>query len=79
MCARKVFTFKSGPQIQHAISVLMERLELDRTSVIKLALYCFTAYVIKKQFQSVSLFQLVRELEKFAAGELPDFEEFSEK
>ncbi|MDO5472724.1 MAG: hypothetical protein Q4F35_05240 [Akkermansia sp.] len=80
MAARKVITFKSGIRMQLIMNAIMTELGIDRTSVIKLSVYCFAAHLLQHRSQLFSLQQLVQELEKQALDEaLPPFGVFSEE
>ena len=57
----------------------MNELKLDRTSVIKLALYYFTAYMSQEEHKSVGLRELVEMLEQNAPLHFPSFAEFGDE
>lgn len=57
---------------------IMEERDLDRTSVIKLALYYFSIYMQKEKTQSLDLFELVDDIESMAPPDYPRFAEFGE-
>ena len=53
-----------------------ERL-IDRTTVIKLALYHFDTYMRKSEVQKKDLYDIVKDLERTASPEQSCFEHFS--
>lgn len=59
------------------INRIMEERLIDRTTVIKLALYHFDTYMRKLQMNDINLHDIVRDLECEAAPEQICFEEFS--
>lgn len=57
---------------------LMELRNLDRSSVIKLALYLLFSYMQREEVQMMDLYTLVRSLEKQAPDGFPDFATFAD-
>lgn len=56
--------------------IMNERL-IDRTTVIKLALYCFDTYMRRGESMEMDLFDIVRDLEGAAPPEQSCFAHFS--
>lgn len=79
MASRKVCTFRYTAEMQRIMNELMNELKLDRTSIIKLALYYFTAHMSQEVNKSVSLRELVAELERNAPLHFPSFAEFGDE
>lgn len=65
--------------MQRVMNEVMNELKLDRTSVIKLALYYFTAYMSQEEHKSVGLRELVEMLEQNAPLHFPSFAEFGDE
>lgn len=79
MASRKVCTFRYTKEMQRVMNEVMNELKLDRTSVIKLALYHFTAYMSQEEHKSVSLRDLVEMLEQDAPSHFPSFAVFGDE
>ena len=59
------------------INRIMDERLIDRTTIIKLALYHFDSYMRQGHVQKKNLYDIVRDLEYAAAPEQTCFEEFS--
>lgn len=57
---------------------LMVVRNLDRSSIIKLALYMLFSYMQREDVQMMDLYTLVRSVEKLATPEFPDFATFAD-
>lgn len=73
MSQRKTYTFKCSDTIQAAVSEIMDTWQLDRTSVIKLALFQLSAYLQKEEVKSLSLYELVEEMERQTPPDFPSY------
>lgn len=79
MAKRSSYTFKSTPLMDRFMDDIMEQRNLDRTSVIKLALYLFAYYSKREDVSKMTLRQLVASLEdkgrncSFCYGSFGDF------
>lgn len=60
-----------------AIERIMDERLIDRTTVIKLALYHFDTYMRKLEVQEKNLFDIVQDLESAATPEQTCFSNFS--
>lgn len=63
--------------MQNMINRIMDERSIDRTTVIKLALYHFDSYMRQLHVQSKNLYDIVSDLEDKATPEQICFEEFS--
>lgn len=79
MAKRSTYSFKSTPLMDRFMQDIMEQRNLDRTSVIKLALYLFAYYSKREDVSKMNLRQLVENLEDkgrdcaFCYGNFGDF------
>lgn len=76
MSTLKAYTFKCTDTMQHAVQGIMDDWNLDRTSVIKLALYMLSAYMSKEETRRLDLYGLVEDLEKQAPPHYPRYADF---
>lgn len=79
MAKRSIYSFKSTPLMDRFMEDIMEQRNLDRTSVIKLALYLFAYYSKREDVSKMNLRQLVDSLNdkgrdcSFCYGSFGDF------
>ncbi len=73
MASRIICTFRFTKEMQRLINEIMNERQLDRTSVVKLALYQFSAFMSREESKSLTLGQLVETLEHQAPEGFPDF------
>lgn len=59
------------------INRIMDERLIDRTTVIKLALYHFDSYMRRKDVKKKDMYDIVRDLEGAATPEQSRFEQFS--
>lgn len=78
MSTRKAYTFKCTDAMQGAIQAIMEERLLDRTSVIKLALYMLTSYMSQEKTRSLTLHELVSDIEGQAPPNFPPYGDFAD-
>ncbi len=62
MAKRSTYSFKSTALMDRFMLDIMEQRNLDRTSVIKLALYLFACYSKREDVRQMNLHQLVEDL-----------------
>lgn len=75
---RKAYTFRCTKLMEQNVSDLMQTWNLDRTSIIKLALYLFCIHSKKCKIAHQDLYALVREIESLAPPEFPDYGSFAD-
>lgn len=75
---KPIYTFRCPEGICNSINNLMELRNLDRSSVIKLALYMLLSYMAREDVQMMDLYSLVRSMEKQAPPGFPDFATFAD-
>lgn len=78
MASRIICSFRFTKEMHRFISDIMNERQLDRTSVLKLALYQFSAYMSKEESKMLTLAQLVETLERHAPDGFPDFASFGD-
>lgn len=64
--------------MQNAVLDIMEERQLDRTSVIKLALYMFASYMSRERTRALSLHEIVADIEHLAPPCYPPYSDFAE-
>lgn len=75
---RTVCSFKSTRRMMEQMNAIMERWDIDRTSVIKLGLYMLAAHTSKKDVRSIdNLYELLESVEKLSPKSFMRFEEFA--
>lgn len=75
---RHAYTFRSTKLMDTCMMQVMEQWEIDRTSVIKLALYLFAIYMRECKIPNQDLGALVRDLELKAPAGFPDYGTFAD-
>lgn len=70
------FTFRCPEPMRTAMEQIMEERNLDRTSVIKLALYLLCKTLKRREFKKKDLYQVVRLMEQMAPEKYMSFDEF---
>lgn len=78
MKSQKIYTFRCPEGISEQMTRLMVVRNLDRSSIIKLALYMLFSYMQREDVQMMDLYTLVRSVEKLATPEFPDFATFAD-
>lgn len=73
----KVICFRATELMCSTIDRIMDERLIDRTTVIKLALYHFDSYMRRGDVQKKNLFDIVQDLEDAASPEQSRFEQFS--
>lgn len=73
----KIICFRASDTICTAINRIMDERCIDRTTVIKLALYHFDSYMRRVEVRRKDLFDIVRDLEAAAMPEQSCFRHFS--
>lgn len=76
MSTRKAYTFKCSDILQNAMLDIMEERQLDRTSVIKLALYMLASYMSRERTRALSLHEIVADIEHSAPPSYPPYSDF---
>ncbi|MGN0869046.1 MAG: hypothetical protein ACI4O9_05940 [Akkermansia sp.] len=79
MSTRRAITFRCPETIMQAVENIMLDRDIDRTSVMKLALYLLTATLKRPDINEKDLWQLVRWLEAQAPEGMPTFAAFCEE
>lgn len=64
--------------MRDSIERVMQERNLDRTSVIKLALYLFSKYMAREDVRQQSLHELVSTIERMNPRSYPKFHDFGE-
>jgi hypothetical protein len=75
---RHAYTFRSTKLMDACMLQVMEKWEIDRTSVIKLALYLLSIYMKKCDVPAQNLNALVRDIELKAPSDFPDYGTFAD-
>ncbi len=76
MAQRKAYSFRvSEIMDQHVNDICLER-KLDRTSVVRLALYTLSAYMQEDRVKEMNLFDIVHDLESRTPDDFPKFADF---
>lgn len=78
MKPRRPNTFRSTETMDKYLEMIMEERDLDRTSVIKLALYKLCCYMEKEDVKKMDLFELVADLEAEKPDGFPPFGVFAD-
>lgn len=78
MATQKVICFRATEPICATIQRIMDERLIDRTTVIKLALYSFDSYMRRLEVQAMNLFDIVEELEGGAMPGQSSFAHFSQ-
>lgn len=73
---KRAYTFKGTAAMHGAMQGIMDHWGIDRTSVIKLALYLLATYTGKPDVRKMSIFELVEDIEKHAPEDFPRYERF---
>lgn len=76
MTKRLAYTFRCPEPMRQTIEQIMLERNLDRTSVIKLALYHFCKTMSRKDVMKKDLYQIVQMLEQSDPEQFMSFEEF---
>ena len=74
---RTVVTFRCTREMDRLITRLMMERNLDRTSVMKLALYMLGGYMSRPDVKKKSIHQVLAEIETQAPDSFPDFATFA--
>ena len=74
---QNVCTFRPTREMERLVTKVMEERGLDRTSVIKLALYMFTSYASRQEVRCIPLKELVARIESRAPYRFPSFATFA--
>lgn len=77
MTPPKIICFRATESMCDTINRIMDERLIDRTTVIKLALYHFDSYMRKHEVRQKDLYGIVQDLESEAAPEQEKFEQFS--
>lgn len=76
MSKRPAYTFRCPKPMQKAIEQIMVERNLDRTSVIKLALYCFCKTMKRRDLRRKDLVRIVKMMEESEPQNFPPFSDF---
>lgn len=79
MSKRRAYTFRCPEPMRQALEQVMIDRNLDRTSVIKLALYSFCKMMNRNDVKQMSLYQIVEMMEQGEPSPFMSFEEFIEE
>ncbi len=77
--SKKAVSFKCSNSVTNSLNRLMVERAIDRTSVIKLALYLFDGYMQRSDVQRLNLFELVRHIEQEGPENRLSYGDFSER
>lgn len=72
-----VYAFRPTREMERLVTKTMEERGLDRTSVIKLALYMFTSYASRHEVRCIPLDDLVARIESRAPYRFPNYATFA--
>lgn len=75
---RKAYTFRSTRTMDSYMNEIMNGWDLDRTSVIKLALYLFAIHAHHSRRRKLDLWEIVHELEELAPADFPAYADFAD-
>lgn len=76
MSKRPAYTFRCPKPMQKEIEQIMVERDLDRTSVIKLALYHFCRTMKRRDIRRKDLEQVVKMMEESEPRNFPSFSDF---
>lgn len=76
---KKSISFKCSPSFQCSIQRIMNERNIDKSSIIKLALYLLDGYMQQDEIKKLNIFQLVDSIEKVGPQDRLDFGDFCEK
>lgn len=76
MSKRPAYTFRCPAPMQNAIEQIMVERNLDRTSVIKLALYHFCKTMKRRDVRRKDLMQVVKMMEESEPKNFPSLTDF---
>ena len=79
MSKRLAYTFRCPEPMRKSMEQIMVERNLDRTSVIKLALYSFCKMMKRRDVKKMNLHQVVQMLEEEKSGKFMSFEDFIEE
>ena len=77
MGKRTVVTFRCTREMDRLITKLMQERNLDRTSVMKLALYMLSSHMSRWDVRKQSLRQVLADMEAHAPRRFPSFATFA--
>ena len=77
MARAQIICFRATKSIHEMINRIMDERMIDRTTVIKMALYHFDSYMRDSNKKNKTLYDIVSDLEDAASPEQVCFEEFS--
>ena len=75
---RKAYTFRCTKRMENSMNELMNNWEIDRTSVIKLALYLFAIHMQQSKIERMDHRGLIHEIERMAPPDFPDYASFAD-
>lgn len=78
MNPRRIYTFRCTEMMDKYMTHIMESRNLDRTSVIKLALYRLCVFMEREEVKQMDLFELVAALEADKGADFPPFGVFGD-
>lgn len=78
MSQRRAYTFRSTELMDDVMEDIMKQWEIDRTSVIKLALYKLATYMADDKVRGMSRHELVAALEARKPADFPPFGAFAD-
>lgn len=76
MSKRLAYTFRCPEPMRKSLEQIMVERNLDRTSVIKLALYHFCKTMHRREMKKKNLYQVVQMMESEEPEKFMSFEEF---
>lgn len=77
MANAQIICFRATESIFEMINRIMDERMIDRTTIIKMALYHFDTYMRQQDVKEKDLYDIVQDLEYAAAPDQMCFEEFS--
>lgn len=78
MSTRRAYTFRSTEMMDEYMETIMQNWEIDRTSVIKLALYRLCTFMEDAEVRKMDRFELVAALEAEKPADFPPFGVFGD-
>lgn len=77
MSKSRTITCRVSEYVCEQIQRIMDERNIDRSTVIKLALYVLDSYMSRRDVQQMDLFAIIADLEKSASSTQPKFAQFS--
>lgn len=76
MSQRKAYSFRVSEMMDAHVNEICRERKLDRTSVVRLALYSLSAYMKEDRVKEMNLYDIVNDLESRTPTDFPKFSDF---